>query len=321
MKRDPKSLRIVFMGTPGFAVGPLEMLVKEGYTVAGVVTVPDKPAGRGKQLNESDVKKFALANGLKILQPEKLKAPEFIEELKALQPDLQVVVAFRMLPEIVWSLPPLGTFNLHASLLPAYRGAAPINRAIMNGETKTGVTTFFLQQEIDTGSIVFREELSIGENETAGELHDRLMIAGTALVKKTIDAIAEGDCPRIPQSSLVKTGETLPEAPKIFRDDCRISWSSDAKKVHDHIRGLSPFPTAWTILKKENGEEIPLKIFRSEYFSGGTQQQPGEIRNGLEVACGKGFVRVLELQAPGRKKLPAQEFLRGFPLGNNDRMI
>ncbi len=315
---ENSNLRIIFMGTPGFAVASLEKLVNEKYNVVAVVTVPDKPAGRGQKLQESEVKQFAVANNIPVLQPEKLKAPEFIEQLKSFQPDLQIVVAFRMLPEIVWQLPPMGTFNLHGSLLPHYRGAAPINRAVMNGEKKTGVTTFFLQHKIDTGNIIFREEIPIGENETAGEVHDRMMIIGAGLVTKTVDAISAGNYPEIPQSTLVKEGEKINEAPKIFREDCKINWNLPGEKIHNHIRGLSPYPAAWTNLHAENNAEVMLKIYRSEFIATSHLHPPGTILENFTIAAGDGMIRILEVQAPGKKKMAVADFLRGFSIGKRD---
>ncbi len=308
------------MGTPGFAVASLEKLVNEKYNVVAVVTVPDKPAGRGQKLQESEVKQFAVAHNIPVLQPEKLKAAEFLEQLKSFQPDLQIVVAFRMLPEIVWQLPSKGTFNLHGSLLPHYRGAAPINRAVMNGEKKTGVTTFFLQHKIDTGNIIFREEIPIGENETAGEVHDRMMVTGAGLVTKTVDAIAAGNYPEIPQTTLVKEGEEINEAPKIFREDCKINWNLPGEKIHNHIRGLSPYPAAWTNLHSENNAEVMLKIYRSEFISSSHQHTPGTILENFTIAAKEGIIRILEIQAPGKKKMPVADFLRGFSLKKNDRL-
>ena len=306
------------MGTPGFAVASLEKLVNEKYNIVAVVTVPDKPAGRGQKLQESEVKQFAVKNNIPVLQPEKLKSAEFIEELKSYQPDLQIVVAFRMLPEIVWQLPAQGTFNLHGSLLPQYRGAAPINRAVMNGEKKTGVTTFFLQHKIDTGNIIFREEISIGENETAGEVHDRMMIVGAGLVTKTVDAILQGNYPNIPQYSLVEEGEPIHEAPKIFREDCKINWELPGRTIHNHIRGLSPYPAAWTNLFSENNEGVMLKIYRSEFISSSHSHPAGTILENFHVCTTDGMIRVLELQAPGKKKMPVADFLRGFPMKKGD---
>src|SRR5579863_1474888 len=244
-----QALRIIFMGTPEFAVTSLDALVKEGSNIVAVITAPDKPSGRGLKMNESAVKKYAVEKGLKILQPEKLKNPQFIDDLRSLHADLQVVVAFRMLPEVVWSMPPMGTVNLHGSLLPQYRGAAPINWAIINGEKETGVTTFKLQQEIDTGNILLSEKIAISENETAGELHDEMKIIGAGLLVKTISKLAEGNLQEMSQSSSVghPTGE-LKHAPKIFTEDCKINWSKTLDEIHDLIRGLSPFPGAFTHL-------------------------------------------------------------------------
>ncbi|CAN5323923.1 methionyl-tRNA formyltransferase [soil metagenome] len=247
-------MRIVFMGTPEFAVASLDILVKNGFDVVGVVTATDKPAGRGNQLQQSAVKKYALEHGLRVLQPEKLKAPGFLEELTALKPDLQVVVAFRMLPEAVWSLPPLGTINLHGSLLPAYRGAAPINWAVINGETKTGVTTFFLQHEIDTGSIIHQADLPIGNTDTAGEVHDRMMALGAEVMLQTVKEIQEGTAKGTPQDM----SGNYPHAPKIFREDCKIDWNKSVDEIYNHIRGLSPYPAAWTELDGKT-----LKIFKA----------------------------------------------------------
>lgn len=315
---EKSNLRIIFMGTPGFAVASLEKLVNENYNVVAVVTVPDKPAGRGQKLQESEVKQFAVSKNIPVLQPEKLKSSEFLEQLKSFQPDLQIVVAFRMLPEVVWQLPPMGTFNLHGSLLPQYRGAAPINRAVMNGETKTGVTTFFLQHKIDTGNILFREEILIGENETAGEVHDRMMIVGAGLVTKTVDAIAEKKYQEIPQYSLIEEGETIHEAPKIFREDCKINWNLPGKKIHDHIRGLSPYPAAWTNFHAGNAAEVMLKIYRSEFSRSTHSHSPGTILENFTVATADGIIRVLEIQAPGKKKMAVADFLRGFMIKQGD---
>ncbi len=258
-KTGKKSPQIVFMGTPDFAVESLKALIEQDYNVVGVVTVPDKPAGRGYKLQPSPVKRYALKQGLPLLQPEKLRDPRFLEELKGWKADLQVVVAFRMLPEVVWGMPPMGTFNLHASLLPRYRGAAPINWAIINGESETGVTTFSLSHEIDTGHIIFQEKTAIGETDTAGSLHDRLMTMGARLVLKTVNAITEGTAPSIPQSELVTSEAILTPAPKIFTGDCRIDWNQGVKKIYNLIRGLSPYPAAWTILYP-GGDEKPLRV-------------------------------------------------------------
>lgn len=315
MSKD--SLRIVFMGTPDFAVASLDALVKASYNIVGVVTVPDKPAGRGQQIQQSAVKQYAVANNLPVLQPEKLKDEKFISELRSLKADLQIVVAFRMLPEVVWNMPAMGTFNLHGSLLPQYRGAAPINRAIMNGEKETGVTTFFLQQEIDTGKIIFRETTPIGENETAGEVHDRLMHIGAALVIKTVKAIEAGNVSAVSQDTIAGDAE-LKDAPKIFKDDCKIKWDNDAQQVHNFIRGLSPYPAAWTELKNPDEKLFTLKIYKATIEPTAHIFAAGAIvcdnKNKLRVACSKGFINILELQLAGKKRMSTQELLRGFPI-------
>ncbi len=310
-----KELRIVFMGTPDFAVASLKQLVENEYQVVGVITAPDRPAGRGKQLAVSAVKKYALTNNLKVLQPEKLKNPEFLEELRSLNADLQVVVAFRMLPEVVWNMPRLGTFNLHASLLPRYRGAAPLNWAIINGDTKTGVTTFQLDHEIDTGKILFKKEIDIWENDTVGSIHDSLMEIGAKLVIETVDALADGNVEAIPQETLADETE-IKHAPKIFKEDCKIDWSKDAETIRNLIRGLSPYPTAWsTLVNKTNGQEISVKVFFAMHAEGKTTES-GTIetdgKNFLKVACGDGWLQITDLQLAGKKRMKADEFLRGF---------
>lgn len=304
-------MRIIFMGTPDFAVASLDALLQAGCDVVAVVTAPDKPAGRGQKLGESAVKRYAVAKGLIILQPEKLKNPEFIEELNALNADLQVVVAFRMLPEVVWNMPPKGTINLHGSLLPQYRGAAPINWAIINGETQTGVTTFFLKHEIDTGDILFSKSVPIGEEETAGDIHDKLMLTGSQLLVKTVRAIETGDYKESPQPHTADA--ELKHAPKIFKEDCQVNWCQPAKKVYNHIRGLSPYPTAYTTL-----QEKTLKIFRAQLLP----SQPGIQAGGflsdgktyLKFACTDGFINLLEVQLEGKKRMGIEEFLRGVRL-------
>jgi methionyl-tRNA formyltransferase len=312
-----RALRIVYMGTPGFAVEPLKTLLDAGCNVVGVITAPDKPAGRGQQLQYSEVKQFALMRNLHIMQPEKLKNPDFLQELSALKADLQIVVAFRMLPEVVWNMPRLGTFNLHASLLPRYRGAAPINRAIMNGDTETGVTTFFLQHEIDTGNIAFRESLPIGPDETAGQLHDRLMHTGAALVLKTVNAVAQGQCPVVPQQQFVKPGEILPDAPKLFRDDTHINWNHEPAQIINQIRGLSPYPAAWTELHSDNAPVLGLKIFKARFEPGLHQLPVGIViceTNTLKAAVAQGFIHIDELQAAGKRRMSKFDFLNGFKL-------
>lgn len=318
-----KDLRIVFMGTPDFAVASLKALVEGGYNVVGVITAPDKPAGRGKQLSESAVKKYAVANNLFLMQPEKLKNPEFLAALQSLNADLQVVVAFRMLPEVVWNMPRLGTFNLHGSLLPQYRGAAPLNWAVINGETKTGVTTFLLDHEIDTGKVLFKYETEIGENETVGDIHDRLMEAGAGLVLKTVDALASGEYKAIPQQELA-AGTEIKHAPKIFKEDCKIDWNKETETVRNLIRGLSPYPTAWSILQnKETGEEIQTKIFYAEKTMVNDTAQPGTIKTDkkktLLAACGNGWLNITDIQLAGKKRMKTEEFLRGFQQIKNYR--
>lgn len=315
------------MGTPDFAVPSLEILLENGYDVAAVVTATDKLGGRGgKQLLESAVKKFAVSRGLPVLQPEKLRAPDFLEQLRSYQADLQIVVAFRMLPEMVWAMPKIGTFNLHGSLLPKYRGAAPINWAVINGEQETGATTFFLQHEIDTGDLLFQEKMPIGENETAGEVHDRMMVLGAGLVLKTVKAIERGDfVPQKQDDSLVC------HAPKIFHETCEIKFDKTAKQVHDFVRGLSPFPGAWMAVRSqlsladgspwhsdswEKVQGVELKIFRMEKESLQHDFVPGHFvtdgKKTLKIATVDGFVHLLELQLQGRKRMSPVDFLNGL---------
>lgn len=307
-----KKLRIVFMGTPDFAVESLKILVENKYNIVGVITAPDKPAGRGQKLQESAVKQFALQQNLTILQPTNLKSEDFIAELKTLNANLQIVVAFRMLPEAVWNMPELGTFNLHASLLPQYRGAAPINWAIINGEKETGVTTFFLQHKIDTGDIIEQKKVTIGENETAGELHDKLMNIGAELVLKTVQAIENDSIKTTPQNN----HQTLKEAFKIFKPDCKIDWTQSIEIIHNKIRGLSPYPTAFTELKhKENNTLLSLKIFKTIKLLEEHQQKIGTItstKNSILVAVNGGFLQLLELQLEGKKRMDAIAILNGF---------
>jgi methionyl-tRNA formyltransferase len=309
VNRQLSTLRIVFMGTPEFAVASLDALVKAGCTIAGVVTAPDKPSGRGMKMNESAVKKYALEKGLKILQPEKLKNPQFLDELKSFKADLQVVVAFRMLPELVWKMPPMGTVNLHGSLLPQYRGAAPINWAIINGEKETGVTTFKLQQEIDTGNILLREKISIGEKETAGELHDRMKETGATLLTETVRGITAGTLEETPQPEVLPT--LLKHAPKIFTETCNIDWSNPVNEVFNLIRGLSPFPAAFTYL-----DDKLLKIFRSEKEEIMPTIAHGHFETDkktfLKFACPGGYIHLREVQLEGKKKMTIEDFLRGY---------
>lgn len=309
---DQKKLRIVFMGTPDFAVASLAALVEAGYNIVGVITAPDKPAGRGMKLQESAVKKYATEKGLSVLQPEKLKNPQFLEDLKNLQADVQVVVAFRMLPEAVWNMPPMGTINVHGSLLPQYRGAAPINWAIINGEKETGVTTFKLKHEIDTGDVLLQEAIPIDENETAGELHDRMKEVGAALLVKTIRGLEEGSLEEKPQQSFLESVAFSPKhAPKIFTETCRIDFTKTVADVHNLVRGLSPFPGAFCSFQGKT-----LKIFRSWKEETQPGIAPGEWesdkRSYLKFACADGFLSITELQLEGKKRLPVQDFLRGY---------
>ena len=316
-----QDFRIVFMGTPDFAIASLKALLDSGYQVVAVITAPDKPAGRGKMLSPPAVKKFALERGLNVLQPPRLKNPEFLEELKTLKADLQVVVAFRMLPEQVWAMPPFGTINLHASLLPQYRGAAPIHHAIINGEKQTGLTTFLLQKEIDTGSILLQRKLDIGPNETVGELHDRMMTLGGELLVETIERLYKGDIDPVDQQALIKPGTLLKSAPKIFKEDCRIQWNNDVHSVHNFIRGLSPYPGAFSILKSPSGDEYTVKIFKASGEFSSEQLHPGTIvtdsKTFIKVAVVDGFIYIYDLQKSGKKRLRTEEFLRGFPVNEN----
>ena len=297
------------MGTPDFAVASLDALVQANFNVVAVVTAPDKPAGRGQKLNESAVKKYAVEKGIPVLQPEKLKNPEFIAELKSSQADLQVVVAFRMLPEVVWNMPPKGTINLHGSLLPQYRGAAPINHAIINGEKESGVTTFFLTHEIDTGNIILSDSTAIADDETAGDLHDKLMYIGANLLVKTLKAIEAGEVNEQPQP---QSGE-LKHAPKIFKDDCKIDWNNGAQTIYNLIRGLSPYPTAFTFLNDKT-----LKVFKAEI----EDKEPGIVAGGfltdgktyLKFAAKDGFIKLLDIQYEGKKRMLIEDFLRGMRL-------
>lgn len=315
---EKRNLRIVYMGTPDFAVLPLKKIVEAGFSVVGVVTNPDKPAGRGRQMQQSAVKKYAEEAGLKILQPEKFRDENFLAELADLKADLQLVVAFKMLPEVVWSMPPLGTVNLHASLLPDYRGAAPINWAIINGESFSGVTTFLLKQEIDTGNILFQQKVEIPDTMTAGELHDALMVEGADLLLKTVEAIEKGDYPLLEQTDLLQGREAI-HAPKIFKEDMKINWEHSLEKIYNQIRGLSPYPAAWTELQqKTTGEIVSLKIFRTEKIyrvhnrKSGVMETDG--KSFWDVYVRDGVLRILELQLSGKKRMYTPDFLRGFHL-------
>lgn len=305
-----KKPKIVFFGTPEFAVASLDRLVKDGHDIAAVVTMPDKIAGRGHKLIQSDVKKYAVEAGLRVLQPEKLKNEEFLGELRKINADLFIVIAFRMLPEVVWGMPRLGTFNLHGSILPNYRGAAPINRAIMNGEKETGITTFFLTHTIDTGDIIDIKKTPINDEDNAGTIHDRLMEMGAEMVAETVEKISEGHLTLSPQPE----GEFTP-APKIFREDCAIDWNNDAQKIHNQIRGLSPYPAAYTTLIEGNGRRYEAKIFESRMLEKSAAGIPGDISTDghrLIVECGNGALEILSLQPAGKKRMAADAFLRGY---------
>ena len=319
-----QTLRIIFMGTPEFAVASLDALVNAGCNMVAVITAPDKPAGRGMKMTESAVKKYAVEKGLKILQPEKLKNPEFLEELKSLKADLQIVVAFRMLPEVVWDMPPMGTVNLHGSLLPQYRGAAPINWAIINGEKETGVTTFKLKHEIDTGDILLSEKIAIGEDETAGELHDKMKIVGAQLLVKTAEGLANGSLKETPQPSIELSQPLIPNsqfpiptplkhAPKIFTETCKIDWNKPISEVHNLIRGLSPFPGAFTYFDNKL-----LKIYRAQKEETSTKVEHGQFETDkktyLRFACPDGYIYLKEIQLEGKKKMLIEDFLRGYRL-------
>ncbi len=312
-----KKFRIVFMGTPEFAVASLKSLLDSGFNVVAVVTSPDKPAGRGQKLQESDVKQFAKTYNIPILQPEKLKEQTFIDELRMFQADLQVVVAFRMLPEIVWSMPRLGTINLHASLLPQYRGAAPINWVIINGEKTTGVTTFFIEKEIDTGKIIHLEEITIDDSDNAGTLHDRLMETGAKLLRQTVTDIESGNYSQSDQSSSGYSGKELKIAPKIFKEDCKIDWNAPLEKNRNFIRGLSPYPASWTSLVNiKTNERLFLKIFKSETEICMHSHPSGLVisdeKKYLKIAVAGGYINLLTLQLEGKKRLHIEEFLHGF---------
>ncbi len=313
MKKE--DLRIVYMGTPDFAVEALRCLVEGGYNVVGVITMPDKPAGRGHKLQYSPVKQFALDHNLPLLQPEKLKDETFVEELRALKADLQIVVAFRMLPEVVWNMPRLGTFNLHASLLPQYRGAAPINWAVINGDTETGITTFFLKHEIDTGEVIQQVHVPIEDTDNVGIVHDKLMMLGGRLVVETVDAILNDTVKSIPQEEMAVVGELRP-APKIFKETCRINWDQPVKRIYDFIRGLSPYPAAWTELVQPNGEKVVVKIFETEKIMKSHQLAPGTLltdgKSFIHIAAKDGLIAIHALQLPGKKRLKTDELLRGY---------
>ncbi len=307
-----RALRIVFMGTPEFALASLSSLMQSQHRVVGVVTAPDKPAGRGRKIRYSAIKEFALSHELPLLQPVKLRDPDFIQELKNLEADLFVIVAFRMLPEIVWAMPPKGTINLHASLLPDYRGAAPINWAVINGEAESGVTTFFINEHIDTGAILLQERIKIETKDSAGDLHDKLMVLGAHVLKKTVDLIATGKAKAVPQDDSAMQHK----APKLNPEKCRINWSDNAKSIYNYIRGLSPYPGAWC--EMYNGDVVShLKIYQSAYqldehtYDAGTLIKSG---NELKVAVSDGYISLLEIQLPGKRKLAIEQLIHGLRL-------
>lgn len=314
------------MGTPDFAVESLRILVENNYNIVGVITMPDKPAGRGHKIQYSAVKKYAVEHNLPVLQPEKLKDEAFLNDLKALKADLQIVVAFRMLPEVVWDMPPMGTFNLHGSLLPMYRGAAPINWAIINGEKETGVSTFFLTHEIDTGKIILQEKTPISETDNAGVIHDRLMEIGSRLVKETVDLILDNKAESTSQNEFFQDESELKFAPKIFKETCRIDWNKDLLDIHNHIRGLAPYPCAWTELKSENGTiTSPVKIQEAYYEKAEHSISFGSIvtdnKSEIKVACKDGYIFITQLQLPGKKSMATQDFLRGYKFENGSLFV
>ncbi len=313
-------MRIIFMGTPEFAVASLDILIKNNYNIVAVVTVPDKPSGRGQQLQQSAVKKYALEKDLAILQPEKLKDDVFINTLIELNADLQIVVAFRMLPEIVWNMPPLGTYNLHGSLLPKYRGAAPINWAIINGETESGVTSFKLQHEIDTGNMLFQESEPITHTTTAGQLHDKLMQLGAEVILKTVKAIESNAYELKPQDDSLSM-----HAPKLFKETCKINWNLKAENIYNLVRGLSPYPAAFTEFLDKNNQTIGVKIFNSTQEITTHTYTTGKVvsdgKTFMKVACSNGFIHITELQMAGKKRMLCVEFLRGFKLNNEFTFI
>ncbi len=318
---DKQNLRIVYMGTPEFAVESLRRLVEGGYNVVGVVTMPDKPMGRhGSILQASPVKQYAELQGLKVLQPVRLKDEAFVEELRSLQADLQIVVAFRMLPEVVWNMPHLGTFNLHASLLPQYRGAAPINWAVINGDTETGITTFFLQHEIDTGEIIQQVHVPIADTDNVGIVHDKLMALGGQLVVETVDSILAGTVKSIPQEQLMQENKPLRSAPKIFKDTCRMNWSKPLKQTYDFVRGLSPYPAAWTELVQPDERCLVLKIYEAEKVPASHALPCGSVQTDgksfFHVAVEGGFLSLQTVQLAGKKRMGVADFLRGYRLTN-----
>ena len=323
---EKKDLKIVYMGTPEFAVESLKRLVEGGYNVVAVITMPDKPMGRhGSVLQASPVKQYAVSQGLKVLQPEKLKDEAFVEELRSLNADLQIVVAFRMLPEVVWNMPPMGTFNLHASLLPQYRGAAPINWAVMNGDTETGITTFFLKHEIDTGEVIQQVKVPIADTDNVEVVYDKLMMLGGDLVLETVDAIINGTVKSIPQEEMFASEAELRPAPKIFKETCRIDWNKGVKGVYDHVRGLSPYPAAWTELCAEEGKPQVLKIYETEKVFAEHHLPVGMVdtdqKTYFRIAVKDGFVNLLSLQLAGKKRMEVGDFLRGYRHVEDSKVI
>ena len=320
---DKKSLRIVYMGTPDFAVEPLKALINNDYNIVGVITNYNKPSGRGQRITESAVKVFARENNFKVLQPQNLKAEEFLSELKALNADLQIIVAFRMLPEVVWDMPRLGTFNLHASLLPQYRGAAPINWAVINGDKETGATTFFLQHKIDTGNIILQNKVEILDNDTAGTVHDKLMYSGADLVVQTVDRILNGNIEATPQEIIDES--ELKSAPKIFKEDCKINWNNEGAKIYNKIRGLSPYPAAWSEFINEKEKVISFKIFDSEYEKSYHTIKIGTIftdkKTELKIAVKNGYIQIKAIQIAGKKRMKIGDFLRGYQNIDNLRIF
>ncbi|MEG9328794.1 methionyl-tRNA formyltransferase [Salinimicrobium catena] len=314
-----RKLRIVFMGTPDFAVHTLKTIVEASYEVVGVITAPDKPAGRGRKIHESAVKKYASEQGLKVLQPTNLKDEQFLEELKSLKANLQVVVAFRMLPEAVWKMPEYGTFNLHASLLPQYRGAAPINWAVMNGETETGVSTFFIDEKIDTGEMIMQEKVAVDPAENAGSLHDKLMTTGADLVIKTLKALEEGP---VKTTSQKEAGE-LKTAHKLTRENTKIDWEQEPEKIYNFIRGLSPFPTAWTTLVNGQNEQM-MKIYAAEKENAAHDLEPGKLvqeNKEVKIAVKGGYIILTEVQLPGKRKMAIKELLNGYQFFPNAKVL
>lgn len=312
-------LRIVFMGTPEFAVTSLKAIVDQGFNVVGVITAPDKPAGRGRKIHRSAVKVFAESQNLKVLQPTNLKDAGFIEELQGLAANVQVVVAFRMLPKMVWQMPELGTFNLHASLLPDYRGAAPINWAVINGEKKTGVTTFFIDEKIDTGEIILKKKVKIHKKDTAGVLHDKLMVCGSELVIKTLKLIETG-C--VETKAQPKT-QKLKEAPKLTKENCRLDWTLSGRKIYNKVRGLNPYPGAWTILKNAE-EEVVMKVYACEKVKEKHDLEVGRILiedNRLKISVRKGYIYITELQLPGKRKMDTRSLLNGYRFSDGAKVL